>query len=71
MIGKSILSKQFMTLYIMFICSISMIYIFLTHLVIGFFIIGTYKKFSENLLHDNSYISMVGSIGAVFGGIRF
>jgi hypothetical protein len=41
------------------------------HLVVGYFIVGTYKKFAEKLLNDNSYISLIGSLGAIFGGIRF
>lgn len=61
LIGKSLLSRQFLTLYSMFVFSI----------FIGFYILTTYKKFGDQLLRDDKFISLMGSIAPILGGIRF
>ena len=60
-ITKSLLSRQFLTLYSMFVFSI----------FIGFYILSTYKKFADQLLRDDKFISLMGSLAPIFGGMRF
>ncbi len=40
-------------------------------LVTGFSVLGSFKKFSADKIRDDSFISLAGSIGAFFGGLRF
>jgi hypothetical protein len=33
--------------------------------------LASFKKFAGKIIRDDSFISLAGSIGAFFGGIRF
>ena len=44
---------------------------FVFSIFIGFYVLSTYKKFAGQLLRDDKFISLMGSIGPIFGGIRF
>lgn len=37
----------------------------------GFFFANTYKNYSKKYIHDEAFISLIGSIGGIFGGLRF
>jgi len=40
-------------------------------LVIGYSVLASFKKFAGDKIKDDNFISLAGSIGAFFGGIRF
>ena len=40
-------------------------------IVLGLFVVNTFKKFGQEAINDDRYLTAVGSVSAVFGGIRF
>ena len=53
--------KRFWLLYVMNFCSI----------FYGYTLIGSYKVFGEIYIHDDLFLTYVGSIGCIFGSLRF
>lgn len=41
------------------------------NLVIGLFVINTYKRYGQEHIADDKFLTAVGSVSSVFGGLRF
>jgi len=54
-------SKKFWLLYIMNFCTI----------FYGFFLINSYKVFGAIYIHDDMFLTFVGSVGCICGSLRF
>lgn len=52
-------------------CSICKLTLNFIRIVIAFFIAGTFKEYTKETLRDDDFISLVGAISGIFGGIRF
>jgi hypothetical protein len=39
--------------------------------VLGMFVLNTFKKYGQENIKDEKFLTLVGSVAAIFGGIRF
>jgi hypothetical protein len=53
--------SKFRHLFVMNFCSV----------FYGYVLIGSYKVFGSKLIKDDMFLTMVGSVGCVFGSLRF
>jgi len=37
----------------------------------GYLLIGSFKTFGSKYIHDDMYLTLVGSVGCIFGSLRF
>jgi len=63
LVGQILQTKDFWMIYTMQLLSISL----------GYYIISTYKAFGETIdvLNDDSYLTLVSSVSALFNALRF
>ena len=59
--GECIKDTKFWHLYLMNFCSV----------FYGYLLISQYKTFGTNYIPDDLYLTLVGSVGCIFGSLRF
>ena len=64
-------SRQFFFVYTTNTLSICKIFSLKIPLVLGMFVLNTFKKYGEKNIADDKFLTLVGSVASIFGGIRF